>query len=110
MAVQSFDSFDEMMEQMRRDQEAADARVEQWQTEIKAGDYFRKPSGYGFPIYGEVLPDEEKREPALRYYLFCQCYSIACVRGEMGDVHASTIERLLSRQEFDDARKRGWSP
>lgn len=96
MSVQSFDSFDEMMEQMRRDQEAADARVQPWQAEVKTGDYFQRPSGYDFSIYGEVLPEEEPRDPNLRHYRFCKCYSIACVQGEMGDVHISTIERLLS--------------
>lgn len=110
MSVQSFDSFDEMMEQMRRDQEAADSRVMPWQADIKPGDYFRKPSGHEFSIYGEVLPEDESREPALRHYRFCKCYSIACVRGEMGDVHVSTIEALLTRDEFEDARRRAWNP
>ncbi len=110
MSITPFESFDEMMEQMRRDQEAADARVQPWQATIKPGDYFRKPSGYDFPTYGEILKDEQRRDPALRHYRFCKAYSIACPDGEMGDVHISTIECLLSRAEFEDARRRGWYP
>ena len=110
MSITPFDSFDEMMERMRRDQEAADARVVPWQAALKPGDYFRKPSGYDFSIYGEILPDEQSREKELQHYRFCKAYSIACPQGEMGDVHVSTIERLLTRTEFEDARQRNWYP
>ncbi|MDX2199629.1 MAG: hypothetical protein SF069_11745 [Phycisphaerae bacterium] len=110
MSITPFDSFDDMMEQMRRDQDAADRRVQPWQSAIKPGDYFRRESGYGFPIYGEVLAEEEEREKALRHYRFCRCYSVACAGGELGDVHVSTIERLLRKPEFDAAHGRGWFP
>ena len=110
MDVTPFDSFDDMMEQLRKDSEAADARVLPWQEAIKPGDYFRRPTDYGFNIYGEVLKEDEPRESQLRHYRFCKCYSVACVDGEMGDVHVSTIEKLLSQVEFDDARRVGWQP
>ena len=110
MTVEGFDSFEEMMDSMRRDQNAAETRVQSWQAAIQPGDYFRSPSGYGFSVYGEVLPEEEPREPDLIHYRFCKCYSIACARGEIGDVHVSTIERLLTQDEFKAAEAREWQP
>lgn len=110
MDVQSFDDFDEMFERMQRDREAADARVQPWQAAIKPGDYFQRNSGYGFHIYGEVLPDPEPREEFLKHYRFCKAYSVACADGELGDVHVSTIDKLIEKTVFEDARKRGWSP
>lgn len=89
---------------------AADARVQPWQAKIKPGDYFSRQSGYGFDIYGEVLPDPEPREEHLRHYRFCLCYSVACVDGEMGDVHVSAIDRLISQLDFEIAQKRRWEP
>jgi len=110
MEITPFDSFDEMMERLRREMAAADARVQPWQAEVEAGDYFVRQTPYEFQVYGEVLPDEEPREADGRHYRFCKCYSIACPDGELGDVHVSVIERLLSRQEFDDAKRSRWNP
>jgi len=110
MAIEGFDSFEEMMRHLRRDMDTADARVAAWQVAIKTGDYFRKPTNYGFQIYGEVLSEDEPRESGLEHYRFCHCYSVACPTGEMGDIHVSTIERLLTKLEFDEARRRNWQP
>ncbi len=110
MQVIPFDSFDEMFEHLRKEREAADARVQPWQAAIKPGDHFQRASGYGFNIYGVVLKEEAPRESDLRHYRFCECYSIACVEGELGDVHVSTIEKILSPHEFQTAKQRGWLP
>jgi hypothetical protein len=110
MNIEPFDSFDDMMAYLRKQMDAADSAVQPWQEQIKAGDYFSRASGHGFNIYGEVLPDEGPRERHVRHYRFCQCYSIACPDGEMGDVHVSTIEQLLSREDFEKARERRWQP
>lgn len=59
MDITPFDSFDDAMERLRRDREAADTRVQPWQTRIKSGDYFRRSDWYGFNNYGEVLSEEE---------------------------------------------------
>ncbi len=108
MEFEAFDSLEDMMARLNEQIERADAHVQPWQAKIKPGDYFRRSSGYGFDIYGEVLPEEEPREPRLRHYRFCQCYSVACPEGEMGDVHVSTIETLLTKSEFSTAQEQGW--
>ncbi len=108
MEFEAFDSFEEMMARLNEQILRADAEVENWQARIKPGDYFRRSSGYGFDIYGEVLQEEEPRELRLRPYRFCNCYSVACPEGEMGDVHVSTIEVLLSKAEFEEAQEQGW--
>lgn len=57
MTVRGFDSFDDAMDDLRRDMDAADAHVQPWQAEIKAGDYFQRASGFGFEIYGITVSD-----------------------------------------------------
>lgn len=110
MEIESFDSFDDMMRRLQEQMKAADARVEPWQAAIKPDDYFFRNSGYGFPIYGQVLKEDEPREPHVRHYRLCNCYSMACIEGEMGDVHVSSIERIISEAEFEEARSQGWNP
>ena len=107
MSVQPFDSFNDAMNSLRRDMNAVDARVQFWQAAIKPGDYYTQATEWGFPIYGQVLPDEEQRESHVRHYRLCNANSIACLDGEMGEVHVSVIERLLSESEFTDAKGRG---
>ncbi len=108
MAVYSFDDLDDMFNSMRRDMNEADSRVKPWQAKIKAGDYFVRRSGLGFNIYGEILHEEEPRAQGLGHYRLCRGYSIACPKGEMGDIHVSTIEALLTREEFVEAKRSGW--
>jgi len=97
-----------MMEGMRKDMEAADQNVKPWQAAIKPGEYFQRYNQLGFTIYGEILQEEEKRPNHLKHYRLCRAYSVACPQGEMGDIHVSTIDALLSRELFDTARQRGW--
>lgn len=110
MEFEAFDSLEEMLERIDQARRAADAQVRPWQAAIKPGDYFRKDSGYGFPIYGHVENEEEPREPELQHYRFCHCFSVACVEGEYGDVHVSTIDAVIRQDLFDEARQRGWCP
>ena len=106
--IQSFDSLDDAMNRLRRQMVAADAQVLPWQVRIKPNDYFRRESGFDFLIYGHVLEEEEPREPGLEHYRLCRCYSVACPEGELGDVHVSTIDQLISKGTFDQARSRRW--
>ena len=108
MPIEQFDDLEDLFEQMRQDQQAADSRVEDWQRQIKPRDYFRRYSPHGFYIYGEVLEEAEPRFPGLENYRLCRAYSVAYPRGEMGDIHVSTVEKILTEEEFEEARKRGW--
>ena len=109
MGVESFGDIDEFFERHEKRMEQADARVKPWQAEIKPGDYFVRNSPHGFNIYGEILEEEEPRDKHLQYYRLCRGYSVACPEGEMGDIHVSQIEALISRETFEAMRKRGWS-
>ena len=106
--VTFYDSFDDMMEAERKAQEEAARRTQDWQKRIRKGDYFVSNSGYDFPIFGEVLDDYRDKDPAIQYYRFCDCYSIACPEGEKGDIHISTIQFLISQDVFEFYRKKGW--
>lgn len=39
-----------------------------------------------------------------------RAYSLACPQGEMGDIHVSTIDEFMSKEQFESARARGWDP
>ena len=108
MAIESFESFDEMWQYLQEEKEIAYAQVQPWQTEVRAGDYFQKTCSQEFLIFGIVFSEDEPRAEGLENYRFSKCYSIACVDGELGDIHVSTIERLLTEGEFLDAHRRGW--
>jgi hypothetical protein len=106
MSFYPFNSYEGMLEAIRRDQEAADSRVKPWQALIKVGQYFIRQAD-GIPIYGQVLG--EKRKPKnLKNYRFTKCYSVICPEGEKGEIHISTIEKILSKEQFLAARRRGW--
>lgn len=111
--------------------QAADENVRPSQI-LSHGDFFLREY-HGFRIYGEVLDvggvllngqqlsslSEEEREeyddgvaqyaqPHMRFYRFTKCYSVACPRGEMGDVHLSTVVQKLTTEEFLTAKAKGW--
>ncbi len=104
------DDLDQLFQELNQDREAADARVQSWQAAIKPGDYFRRATPYGFPIYGEILEEDEPREPRLQHFRLCEAYSVACPEGEMGEIHVSTIDAIISIQQFEVYKRRGWQP
>jgi hypothetical protein len=82
--------------------------VKDWQRELKKGDYFVRNAGVGIPVYGEVVQSSGEYRGRLRDYRFCKCYSMMCPTGELGDVHISTVDRLLTPNEFEGAKARRW--
>lgn len=102
MNITSYSNMNDMVDALRHAMEAADSRVKNWQANIGKGACFIQESGYGFPIYGEVLEDAPSRDN-IKNYRFCKCYSEACPEGEMGDVHVSVIDKVISRDEFNKA-------
>lgn len=111
--LQSFDSFEEMMDSIDKSRKAADERVESWQAAVKPGDFFvRMSPAPGLTIYGEILdPGEDAElyaEPQMKGFRPTRAYSKACPEGEMGDVHVSAIWKLIPRESFEKARELGW--
>lgn len=108
MQIYSFDDLDDMFFQLRKDMDEADLRTQPWQIKVKPGDLFVRNTPYGFRIYGKILPEEEPRQLGVQLYRLCEAYSQTCPNGEVGDIHVSTIERLLTQEEFDAVQARGW--
>lgn len=120
MTIRSVDSIEDFFSEERENQEAAALKIPSWAGSIKAGDFFvRKVDVYGetLTIWSEVLPassdeDEEGNEIPGTYegtaYRFTRSFSAVCTTGELGDVHISTVERLITREEFQAARAAGW--
>lgn len=120
--IYKFDSVDDMVAFVAKSSEVADRRTSSWQQHLKVGDCFTRRSG-GVTLYGEVLdpavpiapcsPEDAEEiresasiysEPHMKNYRFCFCFSDWCIGGEYGDVHVSSIERVITRAEFDAAR------
>jgi hypothetical protein len=109
MEYQAFDSLDDMFSEMERQRGIADGQVQPYQAAAKPGDFYRQNTELGFPIYGKILRDPEPRPERLKHYRFVQAYSVACPEGEMGDVHVSQIDEIISPAVFQVAREMGWS-
>ena len=130
--VKFYDSMEEMWADEDRNRKAADARVTLPQARMKVGDcYMRYESGFGLVVYGEVLdpclpaapydknvsPEEMEEykeqgeifdEPHMKYFRFCRCSSVIEPRGELGNVHCSTMDVPIPRHVFEVARRLDW--
>jgi hypothetical protein len=74
-----------------------------WQLKIQKGDYFRVVTEYYPTVYGEIL--EAFRE--IGYYRVW-AYSEWCLGGEEGTLLIVEPTRVLTQQEFEEARARRW--
>jgi len=117
-------SIDEFFMLENKAREEANKQVTVEQAEIKPGDFCIRHA-QGFTIYCEILDpltsilqgrqleelDEEERaeceylqasyqEENMRHYRFVRAYSIACPKGELGDIHISTVKNKISKEEF----------
>jgi hypothetical protein len=74
-----------------------------WQLKLQKGSYYRIVSEYYPTIYGVVT--EAFREPG--YYLVL-AYSEWSLDGDEGTLRIVEPTRLLTKQEFEEARARHW--
>lgn len=74
-----------------------------WQLKLKKGSYFRIVSEHIPTIYCEVI--EPFRE--IGYYRV-MAYSEQCLGGEKGIFPIVVPTRILTQQEFEEARARRW--
>jgi hypothetical protein len=100
MEFESYDSLDAMYKAMEEQRMLADSFVKPFQKAASPGDYYTQATDYGFTIYGEILQDPEPRPPKLVNYRFVEAYSVACPDGERGDIHVSSIDRIITADEF----------
>lgn len=126
--------FEDLIKGERNNRIKADKFVQPWQRELKYGDcVIRKVNERSeIVIIGELIdPVETERkcyddpendpendeefiemkkyyvsEEYLNSYRFGKFYSIFCPRGELGDVHISTITQKITREEFLETKEK----
>ena len=129
--ITTYDSVEEMMEDLGKAMDAADARVTEQQKKYRPGDIVMSDSGYGFPIFHDIQDIEKMvgeglrkygddyeeegiylldlyREPHMRYYCFSKSYSECCPEGELGDFHVSQGLYRIPRQVFEEVKEKGF--
>lgn len=113
MKFQSFDSFEDMLKSLNKARESADSRTTRAQMDIHPGSFVEIDHG-DLMVYAMVLSpddgctDEEEAEysrdlyaqPHMRGYRFSKAYSEMCPQGELGDIHVSTVTRVITKEEF----------
>jgi hypothetical protein len=116
MKVIPIDDIDDFFKKITDDREAADARVEPWQADMKVGDHFVRIVDMGEPvvIYGviEESPYEEDKEhyeqPHMKHFRMTRCFSVMCTEGEIGDTHVAVMAKKISPVQFAIACEMGW--
>ena len=129
--VTFYGSFEEMQDDLGRAMNEADARVTEEQKRYRSGDIVLSDSGYGFPIFHELLDNEKivkenllkywddyedegiytldlYNEPHMKYYRFANNYSEACPEGELGDFHISEGLYRIPREAFEYLKEKGF--
>ena len=101
MNITFYENTEEMLDSLTEAMETADENTKEWQKALKKGDYYMQETEYGFNIYGKVLKNAY-RQKSLRNYRFVKAYSVACPDGEIGDIHISSITRIISKEEFEE--------
>ncbi len=126
------DTIDDFFRQEEENRAHADAHVTEQQRAIKPGG-FCVHQKYGFKIYSEILDaaeflrgaraieelDEDERyeyeetretyaSPHMANYRFTRSFSVACPRGELGDIHI-VIATPITAEEFQKAREANWA-
>lgn len=118
--IHVYDSTEEMFEELRKDQEAADEAAKTHHLKVEDfehGDFFAsvRPD-HGCVVFGEVWTRCEKypadtrviRASRKRGYLYGHCYSTECVEGEIGSTHITRVSAKISREVFKRAKANGW--
>lgn len=110
MEFQAFSTWEEMMDAIDRGRREADRRVEPRQAAIQPGNFFARTTPYDFMIFGIVQECNDKfyKTEQGKNFRFCKCFSVACPEGELGDVHVSEIDMLITEETFLKYKEKGW--
>lgn len=130
MDITFYDSVEDMFDDIGRASKAADARVTEAQKKYRPGDIVVSDSGYGFPVFHDLIDIERMvgenlqkhadyedegvylldlyREPHMENYCFSRSYSEACQDGEYGDVHRSVLLFKMPREAFEELKGKGF--
>lgn len=85
--------------------------IQPWQRNLKPGDLFYRLHECGIIIFGEVLPMTGYDEPddeLMPDYRLTRCYSEVLPEGELGEIHISVVDGILTPEQFAEAKAKGW--
>jgi len=122
MNVTFFDSFEEMQSALAAAREAAAVHVQDFQRAVKAGDFYvHFNPEYELVVYGEILDPvatadadevayltEVYAQPHMADFRFARAYSPLCDDGELGDIHLTTIGKVISKAQFEQFKALNW--
>lgn len=116
--VTTFDSLEDMIEaleeQGKKAKESANNLRSYLEKFRELGTCFVMAHPAGFFIYGQVegsdYPEDlQDLEASFQDgYVFCRAFSEVCPEGELGSIHISKIEAVISQEGFNGAREKGW--
>lgn len=118
--IYTFDSMEDLLASLRKDQEAADERAKTHPVKIedlKHGDICVSPRpDFGVTVFGEVWEYSEKypednptiQQSRRRGYIYGRFYSALCPEGEVGSTHITTIVGTVPREVFERAKANGF--
>jgi hypothetical protein len=127
MEVRTYGSFDDMMADMAKAEEAANAAILPSQTKIGWGDYWMRAMD-DFVIFGSIYTREAAKAACIaaggseqecsaedrrlvdsfeRGYRYGWAYSVVVPDGEPGSTHISTMVQI-SADEFEEAKALNW--
>lgn len=119
MRVQQFDSVEEMLASMKRDEDRANAEAHPQQHSIGFGEYVVRPMPE-LLVWGYVQERDERNEGEDEYtitnldyshergYRTGMWYSEVVPEGEPGSAHVVTLWRIR-KEEFEEAKALEWS-
>lgn len=129
MTVKTYDNVEELLADIakaRQAADAADAAVGPESAQFKEGGHYARFHPSGLIVYGEIRDpiqediddgaDEAEVEyqrrlwarPDMKYYLYTKSYSKVVPEGEYGNVHVSAMDVPLTKEEFELAKELEW--
>jgi hypothetical protein len=118
MKVETFETYEEMFESLQKQREQARKQTENLGSFLEKfrepGTCFVQVHPAGFWIYGKVEgseyeEDQEMLEASFRDgYIFCRAASELCPEGELGSIHISQINAVISPLLYESAKQKGW--
>ncbi len=103
-------SLEDLIEYQQKVKLWNDLQLQDWQRSIKPGDYF-VCWYHGLTIYCEVQPypeDTGSFELDRKSYLFIRAHSQIEPHGELGLVHRTGVDMLMTSQQFEQMRAEEW--
>ena len=84
------------------DADSINALTQDWQRQIKKGDYFvqMRETEDECEIFGKILHGYKDKD--LKGFRYCQYFSIFSPEGKLGDIHVISIRHIITKKQFLD--------